>query len=122
MIVIIGDDWTKELTLEMIPSGIYRQIAELIGVENLASLAKLIGGTTFYLPKLESFIKPVRDTHIKKEFTGYNHVELARKYDVTERWIRILCGEGSCEGQISIFDIGADEKTGEKDSRDCQKS
>ena len=35
---------------------------------------------------------------------GYNHPELARKYGVTERWVRRICGPGQTEGQIDIFD------------------
>ena len=36
---------------------------------------------------------------------GYNHPELARKYNVTERWVRQLCGDGKLEGQLEFFDI-----------------
>ena len=97
-------DMVKDLTIEMIPDD-YRPIAEAIGIENLAKLAKIVGGTTFYMPKLESFTRPVRDERIKSEFNGYNHAELARKYDVTERWVRKICGEGHLEGQQSIFDM-----------------
>ena len=49
-------------------------------------------------------LRPVRDAHIKAEFNGFNHVELAEKYDVTERWVRKLCGVGFIEGQIGLFD------------------
>lgn len=97
-------DMVKGLTLEMIPET-YRPIAEAIGIDNLAKLAVLVGGTTFYLPKLESFTRPVRDERIKAEFNGWNYAELAQKYDVTERWVRQICGEGHMEGQQSIFDI-----------------
>jgi Mor family transcriptional regulator len=93
----------KDLTIDMIPEA-YRPIAEKIGIENLAKLAELVGGTTFYMPKLESFVRPVRDERIKAEFNGYNHAELAHKYDVTERWVRQICGEGHAEGQQSWFD------------------
>lgn len=96
-------DMVNDLTLDMIPKA-YRPIAEAIGIENLAKLAEVIGGTTFYLPKLESFVRPVRDERIKAEFNGANHAALALKYNVTERWVRQLCGEGSMEGQQSWFD------------------
>jgi Mor family transcriptional regulator len=99
------DALAKELTLEQIPEGLYKQIAEAIGVENLVKLTQLVGGSTIYLPKTESVIRPVRDAKIKEEFNGYNHLELAKKYDVTERWVRQLCGGGHLEGQLSIFDF-----------------
>lgn len=68
-------------------------------------LAEVVGGTTVYIPKPESVTRPVRDARIKEEFNGYNHPELARKYNVTERWVRQLCGDGKLEGQLELFDI-----------------
>lgn len=102
---------SKDLTVEMLPEGLYRQIAEEIGVENLIKLSELIGGSTFYLPKPESIVRPARDVRIREEFNGYNHVELARKYDVTERWVRKLCGDGKHPGQMDLFEyIGEPEE------------
>lgn len=97
------DDLIKELTVAMLPDGLWRQIAKAIGVENFYKLAEVIGGTTIYIPRAESITRPVRDAHIKEEFNGFNHCELAKKYDVTERWVRELCGPGIVEGQIDIF-------------------
>ncbi|GAB6158295.1 hypothetical protein JCM39194_14950 [Desulfotomaculum varum] len=99
------DALAKELTLEQIPEGLYREIAEAIGVGNFVKLTQLVGGTTIYLPKTESIVRPVRDAKIREEFNGYNHMELAKKYDVTERWVRQLCGDGHAEGQLSLFDF-----------------
>lgn len=97
------DTLAKELTIEQIPEGLYKEIAEAIGVDNLVRLTELIGGSTIYLPKTESIVRPVRDAKIKEEFNGYNHGELAKKYDVTERWVRRLCGDGHTEGQLSLL-------------------
>lgn len=98
------DALVQELTLNDIQSELYRMIAEEIGIENLCKLAKLVGGSTIYMPKLECFVRPVRDVHIKEEFNGYNHSELAKKYGVTERWIKELCGSGHLEGQYNLFE------------------
>ena len=98
------DEIWKELTPEMLPEGLYRRIAEAIGVDNFYKLACVNGGMTIYIPKPESLLRPVRDAHIKAEFNCFNHVELAEKYDVTERWVRKLCGVGFIEGQIGLFD------------------
>ena len=87
------EDLVKELTIDMVPDGDNRIIAETIGVENYYKLCSVVGGSTIYLQKPESVLRPVRDAHIKAEFNGYNHPELARKYGVTERWVRQLCGE-----------------------------
>lgn len=95
---------SKDLTLEMLPDGLYTQIAEAIGTENFYKLAEVVGGATIYIPKPESLVRPVRDARIKDEFNGYNHPELAKKYGVTERWVRQLCGDGHPEGQLNIFE------------------
>lgn len=97
-------DLSRELTLDHIAEGPYKQIAEAIGTGNFYKLTVLLGGATVYIPKPESLLRPVRDAHIKDEFNGYNHVELARKYGVTERWVRQLCGPGQTEGQMDLFD------------------
>lgn len=96
------DDLSKDLTLEMLPET-YQQIAEAIGTENFYKLAEVIGGATVYIPKPESLVRPIRDGRIKEEFNGYNHPLLAKKYGVTERWVRQLCGDGHTEGQLDIF-------------------
>lgn len=99
------DDFSKDLTLEMIPEGLYLKIAKAIGVDNFYKLTEAIGGATVYIPKPEALTRPVRDARIKAEFNGWNHVELARKYDVTDRWVRRLCGPQNVEGQINFFGI-----------------
>ncbi len=99
------DELAKDLTLEMLPEGIYKDIAQAIGLENFYKLTKVVGGATIYLPKPESITRPVRDARIKSEFNGYNHLELAKKYGVTERWVRQLCGDGKLQGQMELFDF-----------------
>lgn len=99
------DDFSKELTLDMMPEGHYRDIAVAIGPENFYKLAKVVGGSTLYIPLAESLVRPVRDARIKEEFNGSNHIELANKYGVTERWVRQICGPGIVEGQMELFDV-----------------
>lgn len=96
-------DLSKSLTLEMLSSELYTQIAEAIGIENFYKLAETVGGETVYIPKPESLVRPVRDARIKAEFNGYNHAALAKRYDVTVRWVRQLCGDGHPEGQLDLF-------------------
>ena len=103
------DEFSKELTLEMLPEGLYKDIAGAIGTENFYKLSEVVGGATVYIPKPESVVRPVRDSRIKSEFNGYNHPELAKKYGVTERWVRQLCGDGHLEGQISLLDLTEDD-------------
>lgn len=106
------DALIDEMTLDMIPEGVYRDLAEKIGVRNFIMLAETIGGTTFYLPKAETFTRPIRDQIIKEEFNGYNFTDLAIKYNLSERRIRSICGVGHTEGQCTIFEmLESDEKS-----------
>lgn len=95
----------QSLTLDMIPEGTYKDIAKEIGIENLIKLSNLLGGTTFYLPKTESFLRPARDAFIKKEFNGYNTYALTQKYNVSFRRIRQICGEEAMDGQQNLFNL-----------------
>lgn len=99
------ESWISELTLDMIPEP-HRELAEIIGIENFIKLAKILGGKTVYIPKADSFLRPARDINIKKEFNGYNHSELARKYNLSERWVMEICGPGHLKGQLSLLDFG----------------
>ena len=114
------EEMAQELTTEMLPEGFYRRIAEAIGPENLVKLANVVGGSTFYLPRADAIVRPIRDARIKEEFNGSNFMELSRKYDVTERWVRRLCGTGHLEGQYSMFDADPGAEDGGK-FRNSQK-
>ena len=97
-------EFKEGLTIDMLPDeGWCKEIARKIGIENLIILTEMLGGTTFYLPKLESLVRPVKNQSIKAEFNGYNHIELALRYNVSERWVRELCGNGIVEGQTSLY-------------------
>ena len=88
-----------------------RDIAEIIGLDNLIALVKARGGETLYLPKPERLAIGARNRMICKQFDGRNYRELARKYDLTETWIREIVAEGRSGGpshnkqkQMVLFD------------------
>lgn len=88
------DSQTEEkLMLENIPDGRCKIIAKTIGVENFLKMCLVSGGSTIYIPKPDAIMRPVRAAKIREEFNGFNYSELARKYSVTERWVRQLCDE-----------------------------
>lgn len=91
-----------KLTITMIPEGIYREIAEEIGLDNFVRLTRIIGGSTCYFPKTESLLKPVRDEAIREEFNGYNHAELANKYGVTRGGSAISAGTVTCQARSAL--------------------
>lgn len=87
-----------------------QQLAELIGLDKYRNLIKIYGGTSIYVPKPDSFVANARNELIKQEFTGYNFKELAKKYGLTEVWIRSIVSERIKEikqkpvdGQLSLF-------------------
>ena len=100
------DELVKDLTLDMLPEGICREIAEAIGIENFYTLTKIVRGDTVYLPKPESITRPARDARIRKEFNGYNHQDLAKKYRVSKRWVLHLCGRGKTGPENDAYDTG----------------
>ena len=90
-----------------------KKIAELVGMEGFRNLVRTFGGTSIYIPKVESLEKTVRDQRIREEFDGSNYKELAMRYGRTETWIRSIVldkireiREKPLEGQMSIFDYG----------------
>lgn len=98
------DDLAKELTLEMLPDNAWKQVAQEIGIENFCKMLAIVGGSTTYIPQLDGLLRPVRDARIKAEFNGWNYLELARKYNITDRLVRSICGPGNVEGQIDLFE------------------
>ena len=47
--------WEEELTPDMLGDNLYCTVAKAIGVENLLRLAKIIGGSNFYMPIAVSY-------------------------------------------------------------------
>lgn len=84
-------DWISDIaarmTIDMLPES-YQAVAEIIGVANTLKLANHLGGSGFYFRQIGGLYRRKRDEMIRAEFTGLNHRELARKYNLTESWIR----------------------------------
>ena len=84
-------DWISELaaeiSIETLPEDL-QAVAEIVGIEGTLRLSRDLGGMRIYIPKIEKLVRIQRDMRIRKEFTGFNHRELARKYHMTESWIR----------------------------------
>lgn len=87
-----------------------RQLAELIGLANFKLLLRSYAGVSIYIPKPDSFMVVERNESIRNEFNGYNFKELARKYNLTEVWVRSIVSDKAkelksrpAEGQMSLF-------------------
>lgn len=81
----------------------YQPVAEIVGVENALRLAQHLGGLSFYYPRLDSLLRDKRDAQIRAEFTGCNHRDLARKYKLTESWIREIVQRRPADEQTNLF-------------------
>lgn len=97
------EEWLRELTPDDLPEP-YKEISSMVGMDGTLKLADKYQGTAIYLPKLDAALRKVRDEKIKAEFNGSNHRELARKYGLTEVWVRQIIAEKGPD-QLSIFDV-----------------
>lgn len=91
--------------------GVQRDIAEVIGVDNYIKLSLNFGGDNIYIQKYSELIKVQRNAEIRAKFDGYNSDLLAKEYDLSERYVRILCADliddmrsRPPEGQLTIWD------------------
>jgi Mor family transcriptional regulator len=90
------------MSIDELPES-YQPVAEIVGVEGALRLAKHLGGLYFYYPRLDSLLRDKRDAQIRAEFTGCNHRDLARKYALTESWIREIVQRKPAFEQTDIF-------------------
>ena len=77
----------RDIRIEELPEP-YCAIAELIGIEAALKLAETFGGTSLYFAKLDTLLAIKKYEKIKTEFTGFNHRDLAIKYNYSESRIR----------------------------------
>lgn len=83
-------------------------LVEVAGLETAKKIVAALGGDSLYVPKVESVIRLARNRRINKEFTGFNHKNLAAKYDLTTRHIRKIIEEQKkpcsiVEKQLNLF-------------------
>ena len=82
----------------------YRGIVELIGVGNFVRLGTYAQGSEIYFPKPESIVSEARNRRIKKEYTGGNDTELAKRYGLTIKQIWNILRDVPIPGQITMDD------------------
>ncbi len=84
-----------DIRMEDLPEDL-QAIAGLIGMDAVLLLCAQFGGERIYFQKLDSIVAAARDRDIVAEFDGRNHLELARKYNLTSTRIRqILAASGA---------------------------
>lgn len=97
------EEIAQELTVDMIPDGVWKTAAQEIGPVNLIKLLVIANGSNVYIPKPDRILAPARDRRIRREFNGYNHAALAKKYGLTTDYVRRLCGKEELPEQTSMF-------------------
>lgn len=115
--MIVSDaELLKKLTMDDLEDN-HREIAEVIGLENLIKLSSHFAGHGVYAPKMENLLRNKRYSMIRQEYDGMNIKELATKYDVCEatvyKVIKDMLLKGSekrkakdnIPGQMSIADM-----------------
>jgi Mor family transcriptional regulator len=75
-----------------------RQIVETIGLDALLALSRKFPGERIYIPEPARLAAAARNRAIRAEFNGRNYRELAVKYGLTTRWIRVLVGHADGDG------------------------
>ena len=68
----------------------FENIAMRLGIEKAKWLFEEFGGTSVYFPTEKMIYKDARDREIISQFNGFNHKELAVKYDMSESYIRAI--------------------------------
>ena len=81
----------QDVPVKLLPE-IYQDLAETVGVEAALRLGDAFGGMSLYLPKIESALRTYRDSEIRREFTGANVRELAKKHGLTSSRVRQILG------------------------------
>lgn len=93
-----------------IPAG-YRDVVDAIGLESALLLVEQMGGGPLYVPTRKEICRGARDRAIRAEFNGRNHRDLAKKYNLSLTWIRVIvgptgrrrCGIDTVDNQLRLF-------------------
>lgn len=91
----------------------HREIAEVVGMENMIKLSEAFGGSSIYIPQKKELLKNRIYKAISEEFDGSNIKKLAAKYQVSEATIYKIVKEQVAQGkryeipgQMSFADYG----------------
>ena len=103
----ISEDGIKDLLEAMdcadLPE-LLQTLAGSIGLANVLTLCRMFGGTSLYVPKLDSVALPAKKRLVRKRFTGNNHRELAKQFALSERAVYdIVMEDRARKSQLNLF-------------------
>lgn len=97
-------DWIKEITIADVPKS-FHGLVEAIGIEATYQLAVAYPGMGIYVPKPEALVEKKRNEMICRDVRIIGYRETARKYNLTEVWIRQIADHKKDDlTQIPMFD------------------
>lgn len=64
-----------------------REIAELIGTDNLTRLSSKYGGSYVYIPTLSTLKRSELSEELKQQYNGKNAEDLGKKYNISARTV-----------------------------------
>lgn len=67
-----------------------QMLAGIVGLEGALRISAEYGGMNIYIPKLENSLVKPRERAIVRAFTGENYQDLARKFKVSDRYVRAV--------------------------------
>ena len=85
--------WMKQVRREDLGSEMLRELEETIGLEATLQLVATYSGMVIYIPKMETVGRGLRDREICREYNGENARTLAKRYGVSESWVRRVANE-----------------------------
>lgn len=100
-----SDEWVKELTVDDVPKA-FRPLVEAIGIEAAFRLSEAYPGMPVYVPKPETLFEIKRNELIRRDVRTLGYRGCARKYGLTEVWIRQIVDHQKDERQIDMFASG----------------
>ncbi len=92
-----------ELTIEDLDCE-QKELAECIGLAAYKKLVENYAGSYVYVCKPDTVTKNARNMQIEKEFNGYNYLELAKKFNLSEGSVRRIISAMLEAHQMSLFD------------------
>ena len=85
----VWNNLANAYSLEDLPEK-YQIISEIIGFDNLIKLCEYARGSEIYFPTPERILSKTRNRVIKSEYDGNNIADLANKYGMTVRNLRLI--------------------------------
>lgn len=95
---------SNTVKISMLPKE-YQDIARVIGVKTFMKLCRHFGGVNITVPQTRYLTQHIRNTRIKRDFTGKNLKTLSRRYDLNEQQIRKIVEAPINHLQTTIYDF-----------------